>query len=148
MKCPFCDSEETSVVETRESREAVTRRRRECSKCTKRFTTYERVELHPLIVIKKNKHREGFDRAKLKIGLLKSCEKRPIPIDKIDSMIDEIETDLRRENKAEIPSKKIGSLIMKKLKKLDKVAYIRFASVYREFEDIDSFEEEVRKLKK
>lgn len=148
MKCPFCDSEETSVVETRESKEAVTRRRRECTKCTKRFTTYERVEVHPLVVIKKNKNRESFDRAKLRMGLVKSCEKRPVPSNKLDSVVDEIEIELRRENKVEIPSKKIGTLIMKKLKKLDKVAYIRFASVYREFKDIDSFEEEVRKLKK
>jgi len=148
LKCAFCECEETSVIETRESKNAVTRRRRECFKCKRRFTTYERIELSSLVIIKKNKQREKFDRDKVKIGILKSCEKRPVSIDKIDSAVDEIESELRSANKAEVSSKKVGSLIMKKLKKLDKVAYIRFASVYREFQDIDSFEQAVKKLKK
>ncbi|MFH1589960.1 MAG: transcriptional regulator NrdR [archaeon] len=148
MQCPFCGFKDTKVVETRETSEEVTRRRRECLKCKKRFTTYERIELNPLIVIKKNNVREAFDRQKIKSGILKSCEKRPVPLEKIEKAVEEIESELRRASKAEIPSKKIGTLVMKKLQKLDKIAYIRFASVYREFEDLGSFEEELKKLQK
>lgn len=148
MQCPFCGFKDIRVVETRESGESVTRRRRECLKCKKRFTTYERIELNPLVVLKKNDVRETFDRQKIKSGLLKACEKRPVPLEKIEKAVDEIEAELRRASKVEIPSKKIGSLVMRKLRKMDKIAYIRFASVYREFEDIGSFEEELKKLRK
>ena len=148
MKCPFCQSVETHVLETRETAEEITRRRRECFECHKRFTTYERVELNPIVVIKKNGNRESFNKQKLRIGILKSCEKRPVSLNDVEKVVDEIETELRNESRAEIPSKKIGSLIMKKLRKLDKVAYIRFASVYREFEDLGSFEKELKKLMK
>lgn len=148
MKCPFCNSNKICVIETREVSDEITRRRRECETCKKRFTTYERVEINPLVIIKKSGVRESFDKQKLKNGILKSCEKRPIPLEKINKIVDEIEIELRNYSKSEIPSKKIGSLIMRKLKKLDKVAYIRFASVYREFKDIGSFEKELQKLKK
>lgn len=124
----------------------VTRRRRECLKCKKRFTTYERVETLDLTVVKKNGKRENFDRHKLMAGLLKACEKRPIPREKIEKVADDIEAKLRVHKETEVDSSFIGELVMKKLKKLDKVAYIRFASVYREFTDLDSFKEEMGKL--
>lgn len=124
----------------------VTRRRRECLKCKKRFTTYERVETLDLTVVKKNGKRENFDRHKLMTGLLKACEKRPIPREKIEKVADDIEAKLRVHKKTEVDSSFIGELVMKKLKKLDKVAYIRFASVYKEFADLDSFKEEMGKL--
>lgn len=125
-----------------------TRRRRECLKCNKRFTTYERIEGATLIVAKKNGNREEFDRQKVEKGILKACEKRPVSHEQIIKIVDEIETDLRNMDKTEIESRVIGDLVMKKLKKIDKIAYIRFASVYREFADIDSFHEEVEKLLK
>jgi len=124
----------------------VTRRRRECLKCEKRFTTYERVETLDLTVVKKNGKRENFDRHKLMAGLLRACEKRPIPREKIEKVADDIESKLRVHKETEVDSSFIGELVMKKLKKLDKVAYIRFASVYREFADLDSFKEEMEKL--
>ena len=148
MRCPFCQHEDTHVLETRESAEEATRRRRECLKCQKRFTTYERLELNPIVVVKKTGLRESFDKDKLRKGMLRACEKRPITFNQINKSIDEIEADLRSYEKAEVPSKKIGTLVMKKLRKLDKVAYIRFASVYREFEDLGSFEKELKKLLK
>ncbi|MBU1201254.1 MAG: transcriptional regulator NrdR [Nanoarchaeota archaeon] len=148
MRCPFCQFGDTRVVETRETAEDVTRRRRECLECKKRFTTYERVELHPLVIIKKNGTRESFDKVKVKSGILKSCEKRSVSLEEINKIVDEIELELRNEDKAEISSKKVGSLVMKKLKKLDEVAYIRFASVYRAFQDLGSFEKELQKLMK
>lgn len=147
MKCPFCESGDTKVVETREAGEEITRRRRECLDCKKRFTTYERVELNPIVVVKKKGIREAFDKNKLRSGILHACEKRPVSIEQVNNLIDEIEMELKNEDKVEVPSRKIGSLVMKKLKKLDKVAYIRFASVYREFKDIGSFEKELMKLK-
>jgi transcriptional repressor NrdR len=147
MKCPYC-SFDTKVVDKRESEENATRRRRECLKCKKRFTTYERVELSPLIVIKKDGRRERFSREKVKLGLLKACEKRPVPESDIEKVVNEIESKLKNMDKTEIESKVIGGLVMEKLKKLDKVAYIRFASVYREFTDLSSFEEELKKLAK
>ena len=125
-----------------------TRRRRECLKCNKRFTTYERIEEADIIVVKKDGRRERFERKKLLDGILKACEKRSIPLEKIEKLIDEVESDLRKRDSVEVESKVIGELAMKKLKTLDKVAYIRFASVYREFEDIERFEEEVEKLMK
>ncbi len=149
MKCPFCQSIETKVVDKRETEDnLVTRRRRECLKCTKRFTTYERVELGDLMIIKKDGKREPFERNKLLRGLRRACEKRPVPTEKIDEIASKIEAKLRNTEKQEIDSKKIGELVVRELKKLDKVAYIRFASVYHEFEDIKSFEKEIKDLKK
>lgn len=148
MRCPFCSHEETSVVETRETAEDSTRRRRECAKCARRFTTYERVELRPLRVIKKDGTRTLFDRTKLKRGFLVACEKRPIADVQIEEAVQDIENRLRASDADEIPTKMIGDLVMRKLKRLDKVAYIRFASVYREFEDLDEFAREVRAIQK
>jgi transcriptional repressor NrdR len=145
MNCPFCGYEEHRVVDKREANEA-TRRRRECLKCKKRFTTYERFEPFELVVVKKDGRREPFSREKLRNGLVKACEKRPIPQETISKAVDEIENELRNSEKKEFPSTIVGELVMKKLKKLDKVAYIRFASVYREFADLASFENELRKL--
>lgn len=143
MKCIFC-SAETKVVDKRTT--DITRRRRECLKCGKRFTTYERPELM-LMVMKKDGRREPYSREKMLAGVMKACEKRPVSQDKINSIADGIENELRKEGD-EISSKKIGDLVMKHLKRMDKVAYIRFASVYREFDDIKHFEDEVKQLKK
>ncbi|MFH0870314.1 MAG: transcriptional regulator NrdR [archaeon] len=147
MRCPFCSYEETKVVETRETGEDVTRRRRECLRCKKRFTTYEKLESLNLRVIKKDGNRESFDKEKLRRGLLKACEKRPISIADIDRVADDIERTLRSKHAPEVKSTIIGELVMKSLKKLDSVAYIRFASVYRSFQDIQEFEKEVKLLK-
>lgn len=148
MQCPYCSYPETKVIDTRESETSTTRRRRECLKCRKRFTTYERVELINLIVVKKDGRREQFDRKKLLTGIIKACEKRPIPIEKIEKIVDKIEIELRNKDTIEISSKEIGELVIKKLEKLDKVAYIRFASVYREFKNIKEFEKELKNIKK
>jgi transcriptional repressor NrdR len=146
MLCPYCNNENTKVTDKRDS-QAVTRRRRECLKCEKRFTTYERVELD-LNVLKKDNVRQKFDRAKLKAGIEKAFEKRPISTDEIESVVEDIETRIYRFAKdKDIKSSKIGEIIMAKLKKVDKVAYIRFASVYREFADLDDFKKEIRELK-
>lgn len=147
MKCPYCGSRETEVVETRDSEDLETiRRRRACGKCEKRFTTYERVENVHLLVIKKDGKREQFDREKLRRGILRSCEKTTVPIDKIDKIVVEIERELRGESTTEIESKKIGQMVASMLKKLDKVAYIRFSSVFKRFVDIEDFEKEVKRL--
>lgn len=147
MHCPFCDHQDTEVVETRDSEDlTIIRRRRECSKCTKRFTTYERVERVPLIVMKKDGRKEQFDRDKLKRGILKSCEKTIVGIEEIDSIVDEVEKELRGLDTVEVESKKIGQLVAQKLKKIDKIAYIRFASVFRRFVDVEDFEKELQKL--
>ncbi|HLC61811.1 MAG TPA: transcriptional regulator NrdR [Candidatus Nanoarchaeia archaeon] len=149
MKCPYCNFEETQVIDTRETENLeATRRRRECMKCNKRFTTYERVEEADIIVVKKNGKRERFQRQKVLNGIIEACEKREIPIEKIDELVDEVESDLRKRDSVEVESKVIGEIVMKKLKSLDKVAYIRFASVYREFGDLDRFAEELEKLQK
>jgi transcriptional repressor NrdR len=148
MKCPYCGSNDTKVLDKRETEEdLVTRRRRECLKCQKRFTTYERVELADIMVIKKDGKRETFNRDKLKNGIVKACEKRPVNQEQIDSVVDRIGIKVRNMDSNEIESTVIGDLVMKELKKLDKVAYIRFASVYREFEDIGEFAKEVKSLK-
>ena len=146
MKCPFCNYAETKVLETRETPEAVTRRRRECLKCEKRFTTYEQIELTNIILIKKDGSREIFDRQKLIRSLQLACQKRPISQDQIEEAASKIESKLRNTDKKEITTKQIGSMVMRQLKKLDKVAYIRFASVYREFEDVESFKKELATL--
>jgi len=145
MRCPFCQSD-TRVIDKRDSGEH-TRRRRECLVCFKRFTTYERIESPPLMVIKKDGRRQPFDREKIKTGILKACEKRPISAERIDALTDEIERKLRNKFSTEIPSRAIGEAVMAKLKSLDKVAYIRFASVYRNFTDLGSFEKELKALK-
>jgi len=148
IKCPYCYYEETKVLDKRETEDSlITRRRRECLKCKKRFTTYERIETD-LVVIKKDGRREKFSREKLKTGILKSLEKRPISVEQVDKIINNIEANLRNKSTAEISSQIIGELVMKKLKTIDKVAYIRFASVYREFEDPSSFIEEIKILNK
>ncbi|OGG00962.1 transcriptional regulator NrdR [Candidatus Gottesmanbacteria bacterium RBG_16_38_7b] len=147
MRCPFCDHQDTEVVETRDSEDLSTiSRRRECIKCTKRFTTYERVERVPLIVIKKDGRKEQFDRDKLKHGILKSCEKTIVGIEDIEKIVDDVEKELRSLDTIEVESKKIGQLVAQKLKKIDKIAYIRFASVFRRFVDLEDFEKELQKL--
>lgn len=147
MKCPYCGSKETEVVETRDSEDLETiRRRRACLKCEKRFTTYERVENINLIVIKKDGKREQFDRNKLKIGIIKSCEKTKVPLEEIERIVTEVERELRGAESVEVESKKIGQLVAARLKKLDKIAYIRFSSVFKNFVDIEDFEREVRRL--
>jgi transcriptional repressor NrdR len=149
MKCPYCGYIEDRVIDSRPTEEnAAIRRRRECTKCQKRFTTYEKVESIPLMVIKKDKTRQIFDREKLLNGLLRACEKRPVSIDALEKMIDEIEIQILNSLKREITTQEIGELVMAKLKDLDEVAYVRFASVYRQFKDINTFMEELRKLLK
>ncbi len=149
MKCPFCGFSETKVVDKRDSSELdVTRRRRECLKCHERFTTYERPDLSQISVVKKDGKMEPFDRAKVLRGIIRACEKRPVSVSLMEKMTDDIEAEIRKDSSREVYSKKIGLMIMKRLKKLDKVAYLRFASVYREFEDLDDFEKEVSKLVK
>jgi len=147
MKCPYCAHNENQVLDSRESEDlSSVRRRRECLKCAKRFTTYERVDTVDLAVIKKDGRREQFNRDKLLTGLKKSCEKRPISMETIDETVSEIEQDLRKRETTEISSRIIGEMVMRRLRVLDKIAYIRFASVYREFEDLESFEKEVHNL--
>ena len=147
MRCPFCDHQDTEVVETRDSEDLSTiRRRRACTKCTKRFTTYERVERVPLIVVKKDGRKEQFDRDKLQKGILKSCEKTLVGLEDTEKIVDEVERELRGQDTVEVESKKIGQLVAQKLKKIDKIAYIRFASVFRRFVDVEDFEKELQKL--
>ena len=149
MKCPYCNHEETQVIDSRDTENLeATRRRRECSKCKKRFTTYERVEEADIVVVKKDGKRERFERQKIINGILKASEKRPISLEKIEKLVDDVESDLRKRDSVEVESKTIGKIVMRKLKSLDKVAYVRFASVYLEFEDLDRFEEELDKLQK
>lgn len=147
MKCPYCSYYDTSVLDSRDSEDiASIRRRRECLKCEKRFTTYERVDIVDLIVLKKDGRREQFDRKKLITGMLKATEKRPVSMDQIEKAVDEIEMELRKRDSIEIPSPDMGEVVMNKLKKLDEIAYIRFASVYRSFDDLETFEKEVKSL--
>lgn len=147
MKCPYCSHEETDVIETRDSNNlSVTRRRRNCAKCAKRFTTYERIEQIPLTVIKKDDRRESFDREKLKRGILRASGKTTLTAQQIDLIIDEVEKELIGGDSTEIKSFIIGELVAKRIKKFDKIAYIRFASVFRRFVDVEDFEKEVRKL--
>lgn len=149
MKCPFCDHSETKVLDKRDTGDyAVTRRRRECLKCEKRFTTYERVETAPVVVVKKDGKREPFDRDKLRKGILYAASKRPVSNEQIDGIVQYVENTFRDLDQPEITSDKLGSIVMKRLKRVDKVAYIRFASVYREFADLDEFKKELGKLVK
>ncbi len=147
MKCPYCGSTETEVVETRDSEDLETiRRRRNCIKCEKRFTTYERVENVNLVVIKKDGRREQFNRDKLKNGIIRSCEKTTVSVEDIEKIVTEIERELRGADSVEVESKKIGQMVAIKLKRIDKIAYIRFSSVFKRFVDIEDFEKEVKKL--
>ena len=147
MKCPFCGYEESKVIDSRPTDEGERiRRRRECLECTKRFTTYEMIESLPIIVIKKDGSRETFDRQKLLTGMLRACEKRPVSIEMLDRAISDIETVIQNSLDREVSSDKIGELVMDKLKGIDEVAYVRFASVYRQFKDINTFMNELNKL--
>lgn len=149
MRCPSCGHLEDRVIDSRSAREGQSiRRRRECLKCRRRFTTYETVETTPLLVIKKDGRREPFSREKILNGLLRACEKRPIPAEKIHAIVDVIENDLARQAVEEVPSSVIGERVMEQLHKLDEVAYVRFASVYRHFKDLNQFLEELRSLLK
>ncbi len=147
MKCPYCGYTESKVVDSRPTDEgARIRRRRECLSCSKRFTTYEVIETLPLVVIKKDKSREEFDRAKLTRGILRACEKRPVSLNEIEKIVDDIELSLQNSLDREVPSSLIGSYVMDKLKDLDEIAYVRFASVYRQFTDINTFMDEINKM--
>lgn len=146
MQCPYCGKEQNRVIDTRESDETI-RRRRECSSCGRRFTTYERIAQTGLMVIKQDGRREVFDRQKLLSGIIKACAKRPVPMEAIEAIVDEIELQLHALAKSEIDSQKIGQMVMERLRTLDDVAYVRFASVYRRFADLDSLAIEIQRLK-
>ena len=147
MKCPYCGSEETRVTDSRPVEESNSiRRRRQCDSCGKRFTTYEKIETIPLVVIKKDHTRQQYDRAKIEAGVMRACYKRPIPVDEIKKMIDRVETELYNQGGGEVKSAEIGEKIMDGLKELDPVAYVRFASVYREFKDVGTFMDELKKI--
>lgn len=147
MKCPYCGFSESKVIDSRPTDEGERiRRRRECLQCQKRFTTYEVVETLPITVVKKDQSREQFDREKLLSGIRYACVKRPISIDVLEKLADDIESELQNTLDREVTSKKIGELVMAELKKIDRVAYIRFASVYRHFQDVDNFEEEIKNI--
>lgn len=145
MKCPYCGNSDTRVIDSRpaEDKNSI-RRRRSCDECGKRFTTYEKVETIPLIVIKKDNNREQFDRSKIEAGVLRACYKRPVPAEDIKKTVDRIELEVVNREEKEIPSSMIGEIVMEKLKDLDPVAYVRFASVYREFKDVNTFMEELK----
>ena len=145
MKCPYCGNDNTRVIDSRPADDnASIRRRRICDNCNKRFTTYEKVETIPLIIIKKDNNREQYDRAKIESGVLRACHKRPVSATQITQLVDEVENEISTLEDKEIPSRVIGEIVMKKLKDLDAVAYVRFASVYREFKDVDSFMDELK----
>jgi transcriptional repressor NrdR len=147
MRCFFCGSLKSKVVNSRANKEkTIIRRRRECLTCRRKFTTYERREEIPIKVVKKDGRREGFDRKKIRNGLVKACEKRPISMETIEEIVQEIEQEVQNEMKNEISSQLIGEMVMKKLHKLDEIAYVRFASVYRQFKDVGDFMQEVRRL--
>lgn len=147
MKCPFCGKENTKVIDSRPAEDnSSIRRRRQCDVCGKRFTTYEKVETIPLIVIKKDDNREPYDRDKIQGGIIRSCHKRPVSANQITQMVEEIETQIFNMEEKEIPSSIIGEIVMDKLKDVDQVAYVRFASVYREFKDVNTFMDEIKKI--
>ncbi|MBE6732605.1 MAG: transcriptional regulator NrdR [Ruminococcaceae bacterium] len=149
MRCPFCGFEESKVIDSRPAEDGEKiRRRRECLECAKRFTTYEMIESLPIIVIKKDRSRETFNRDKLLNGLMRACEKRPVSLPTLEKLIDEIESIIQNSLDREVQSEKIGELVMEKLKSIDEVAYVRFASVYRQFKDINTFMDELNKLLK
>lgn len=147
MKCPFCGHENTRVIDSRPAEENNSiRRRRVCDECNKRFTTYEKIETIPLIIIKKDENREAYDRAKIEAGVLRACHKRPVSAERLNQLVEDIEIEIFNMEAKEIPSQIIGELVMNKLKDLDAVAYVRFASVYREFKDINTFMDELKKV--
>ena len=147
MKCPYCNAQDTKVIDSRPADDnSSIRRRRQCEKCGKRFTTYEKLETMPLMVIKKDRSRETYDRSKIESGIIHSCHKRPVSTQQINAMIDEIENQIFNMEEKEVETTVIGELVMRKLKQLDEVAYVRFASVYREFKDVHTFMEELGKL--
>ena len=147
MKCPFCNQDNTRVVDSRPADDnTAIRRRRMCDACGKRFTTYEKVETIPLIVIKKDQNREQFDRSKIEAGVLRACHKRPVSAEQIHRLVDDVETEVFNLEEREIPSSVIGEIVMDKLKDLEAVAYVRFASVYREFKDVNTFMDEIKKM--
>lgn len=147
MKCPFCGQEDTRVIDSRPAEENNSiRRRRQCDVCKKRFTTYEKVETIPLVVIKKDYNREPYDRSKIEAGVFRSCHKRPISVEQINKLVDEVENNIFNLEEKEVPSSMIGEVLMDKLKDLDPVAYVRFASVYREFKDVNTFMNELKKI--
>ncbi len=149
MRCPYCDHAESKVIDSRESKNGFTiRRRRECLSCAKRFTTYEKIEEIPYMVVKKDGQRQRFDDQKLLKGLLKACEKRPIAIAALEEIVEEIETMLQDRAEKEMPAEEIGQYVMRRLHELDKVAYVRFASVYRDFKDVVEFKEELERILK
>lgn len=149
MKCPYCNDDDTKVIDSRPADEnSSIRRRRQCENCKKRFTTYEKLETMPLMVIKKDNSRETYDRSKIEAGIVHSCHKRPVSIQQINSMIDEIENQIFNMEEKEVDTSIVGELVMNKLKSVDEVAYVRFASVYREFKDVNTFMEELGKLLK
>ena len=148
MKCPYCSHPEDKVIDSRPTDEGATiRRRRECLGCQKRYTTYEKVEYMPLMVIKKDKSRQQYNREKLMNGILRACEKRPVSISEIDNLIDNVESQIYNTLEREVTSTEIGEKVMEEIRKLDEVAYVRFASVYRQFKDIDTFMDELQKIK-
>ncbi len=147
MKCPYCNKENTRVIDSRPAEDGLSiRRRRECDECGKRFTTYEKIETIPLVVIKKDNTREPYDREKITSGVFRSCHKRPISVAQINELVDEVETAIYNREDKEIPSTVIGEMVMDKLRDLDAVAYVRFASVYREFKDVGTFMDELKKI--
>lgn len=149
MKCPFCGHENTSVIDSRPAEDNNSiRRRRVCGECGKRFTTYEKIETIPLIIIKKDDNRETYDRSKIEAGVLRACHKRPVSAKQITALVDEVETEIFNLEEKEISSQVIGEILMNKLKNLDPVAYVRFASVYREFKDVNTFMDELKKMLK
>ena len=149
MKCPYCNASDTKVIDSRPAEHnSAIRRRRQCETCGKRFTTYVKLETMPLMVIKKDRTRELYDRGKIEAGILHSCHKRPVSTQQINALIDEIETQIFNMEEKEVETTAIGELVMRKLQQLDEVAYVRFASVYREFKDVNTFMEELGKLLK
>ncbi|MEG0249952.1 MAG: transcriptional regulator NrdR [Peptostreptococcus sp.] len=146
MLCPYCECKESKVLDSRHIDSTSIRRRRECEKCKKRFTTYEKIEMVPVMVIKKDGRREAFDRDKIKFGLIRSCEKRPVSIATIDDVVDSIESEINKMYVDEIESTRIGEMVMERLKEVDEVAYVRFASVYRQFKDLNTFVNELESI--
>lgn len=147
MKCPYCNNSDTRVIDSRPAEDGASiRRRRSCDECGKRFTTYEKVETIPLIIIKKDNNREQYDRSKIEAGVLRACYKRPVSADEIKKTVDAVETEIFNREAKEIPSSVVGEVVMEHLKNLDAVAYVRFASVYREFKDVNTFMEELKKV--
>lgn len=146
MKCIYCNCTESRVVDSRPTEDGSIRRRRECEECKRRFTTYEKIEMLPVLVIKKDKRREPFDAAKVRSGILRACEKRPVALEEIEKLVSHVENTVYQQPEQEVTSEQIGLIVMEELKNLDEVAYIRFASVYRQFKDVQTFMEELQHL--